>query len=60
MRQMASDPIKTAHEPKANESHKMSAAINCSPSKLSHAENLTRTRAEIRKVSRSSPCRPRL
>ena len=31
MRQMAGDPIETAHEPKANESHKMSGAINYSP-----------------------------
>src|SRR6516162_5406680 len=31
MRQMASDPIKTAHDPKATESHRISAAINCSP-----------------------------
>jgi hypothetical protein len=33
-RQMASDPIKTAHEPTANDNHKTSAAITALPKRI--------------------------
>ena len=44
MRQMASDPIKTAHEPRANESHRISAAKKLlSPKQTRTLKNLIRT-----------------
>jgi hypothetical protein len=38
MRNVASDPIRIAHDPKANESHKLPGVKLLSPSKLGHSQ----------------------